>query len=229
MKKSLKDKIVFISGASLGIGTETAYKFAEEGCKLAITYYRDKEKAIEVSERCKKLGASAVLVLHLDVTNNESIAGAVKQVVQHYHEISILINNAGVIVWKQLKDQSLEEIESQIRTNLEGLVKLTKESLPYVKDVIINLGSAAGKAGYGDLTVYCGTKFGVRGFSEALSQELPNVMVYTVNPGVTATRMNEFQGMPPEDVANIIVNTVKGEYKVESGSDVDVWKVMKQH
>ncbi len=227
MKKSLKGKIVFISGASLGIGTETAYKFAEEGCKLAITYFQDKEKAIGVSERCKKLGASDVLVLHLDVTNDESIVGAVKQVVQHYHEISILINNAGVIVWKQLKDQSFGEIESQIRTNLEGLVKLTKECLPYVKDVIINLGSAAGKAGYGDLTTYCGTKFGVRGFSEALSQELPNVMVYTVNPAVTATRMNEFQGMPPEDVANIIVNTAKGEYKVESGSDVDVWEVMK--
>jgi 3-oxoacyl-[acyl-carrier protein] reductase len=229
MKKSLKGKVVFISGASLGIGTETAYKFAEEGCKLAITYFQDKEKAIGVSERCKKLGAADVLVLHLDVTNNESIVGAVKQVVQHYHEISILINNAGVIVWKQLKDQSFGEIESQIRTNLEGLVKLTKESLPYVKDVIISLGSAAGKAGYGDLTTYCGTKFGVRGFSEALSHEVPNVMVYTVNPGVTATRMNEFQGMPPEDVANIIVNTAKGEYKVKSGSDVDVWKVLKQH
>jgi short-subunit dehydrogenase len=228
MKKSLKGKVVFISGASLGIGTETAYKFAKEECKLAITYFRDKEKAIEVSERCKELGASDVLVLHLDVTNNESIVKAVQQVVQHYHEISILINNAGVIVWKQLKDQSFGEIESQIRTNLEGLVKLTKESLPHVKDVIINLGSAAGKAGFGELTAYCGTKFGVRGFSEALSQELPNVMVYTVNPGVTATRMNEFQGMPPEEVASIIVNTAKGEYKVESGSDVDVWKVIKQ-
>jgi len=227
MKKSLKDKIVFISGASLGIGTETAYKFAKEGCKLAITYYLDKEKAMKVSEQCKKLGASDVLVLHLDVTKNESITGAVKQVVEHYHEISILINNAGVIVWKPLKDQSFTDIESQVRTNLEGLIKLTKECLPYVKEVIINLGSAAGKAGFGDLTAYCGTKFGVRGFSEALSQELPSVMVYTVNPGVTATRMNEFQGMPPEDVANIILNTAKGEYKVESGSDVDVWKVMK--
>ena len=227
MKKSLKDKIVFISGASLGIGTETAYKFAKEGCKLAITYYLDKEKAMKVSEQCKKLGASDVLVLHLDVTKNESITGAVKQVVEHYHEISILINNAGVIVWKPLKDQSFTDIESQVRTNLEGLIKLTKECLPYVKEVIINLGSAAGKAGFGDLTAYCGTKFGVRGVSEALSQELPSVMVYTVNPGVTATRMNEFQGMPPEDVANIILNTAKGEYKVESGSDVDVWKVMK--
>jgi short-subunit dehydrogenase len=229
MKKSLRGKIVFITGASLGIGTETAYKFAEEGCKLAITYYKDKEKAIGVAERCKKLGASEVLVLHLDLMNNDSITGTVKQVVDHYREISVLINNAGVIVWKQLKDQSFGEIESQIRTNLEGLVKLTKESLPYVKDVIINLGSAAGKAGYGDLTTYCGTKFGVRGFSEALAQELPNVMVYTVNPGVTATRMNEFQGMPPEEVARIIVNTAKGEYDVQSGSDVDVWKVMKQH
>ena len=227
MKKSLKGKTVFISGASLGIGTETAYKFAEEECKLAITYFRDHDKAIEVSERCKKLGASDVLVLHLDLTNNESIASVVQQVAHQFHEISIWINNAGVILWKQLKDQSFQEIEFQVRTNLEGLVKLTKECLPYVKDVIINVGSAAGKNGYGDLTTYCGTKFGVRGFSEALAQELPGVMIYTVNPGVTATRMNDFQGMLPEDVAQIIFNTAKGEYKVASGSDVDVWKVMK--
>ena len=227
MKKSLKDKIVFITGASLGIGTETAYKFAGEGCKLAITYCRDKEKAVAVSERCKRLGAADVLLLHLDVTNNESIIGTVREVVERYREISVMVNNAGVIVWKQLKEQSFEEIESQLRTNLEGLVKITKESLPYVKDAIINVGSAVGKSGYGDLTPYCATKFGVRGFSQALAQELPGVMVYTVNPTVTATRMNDFHGMPPENVARIIVNTAKGEYGVQSGSDIDVWKVLK--
>lgn len=227
MKKSLKDKIVFITGASLGIGTETAYKFAGEGCKLAITYCRDKEKAVAVSERCKRLGAADVLLLHLDVTNNESIIGTVREVVERYREISVMVNNAGVIVWKQLKEQSFEEIESQLRTNLEGLVKITKESLPYVKDAIINVGSAVGKSGYGDLTPYCATKFGVRGFSQALAQELPGVMVYTVNPTVTATRMNDFHGMPPENVARIIVNTAKGEYGVQSGSDIDIWKVLK--
>ncbi len=226
MKSSLKDKVVFITGASLGIGTETAYKFAGEGCKLALTYYLDKEKALRVSDQCKKLGASEVQLIHLDVSDNASVIAAVKEVVQRFHEISILVNNAGVIVWKQLKDQTFEEIESQIRTNLEGLVKVTKMCLPHVKDVIINLGSAAGKAGYGDLTTYCGTKFGVRGFSEALAQECPGMMVYTVNPGVTATRMNEFQGMPPQDVASVILKTAKGEYKLESGSDVDVWKVL---
>ena len=227
--KSLKGKVVFITGASLGIGTETAYLFAAQGCKLAITYFRDKEKGEATAEKCRKLGAPDVLLLHIDVMNNESIVDAVRQVVGRYKEISILVNNAGIIVWKQLKDQTFEEIESQIRTNLEGLVKMTKECLPYVKETIVNLGSAAGKAGYGDLTPYCGSKFGVRGFSEAIAQELPKVMVYTVNPTVTATRMNDFQGMPPEEVARIIVNTAAGEYKGESGSDIDVWKVMRQH
>lgn len=227
MKKSLKGKTVFITGGSLGIGAETAYKFAGEECRVAITYFQDKENAAAVSQRCKELGSPDVLVLHLNVTNDESIRAAVKQLVEHFGEISILINNAGVIVWKHLLEQDFREIETQIRTNLEGMVKVTKECLRYVKEVIINLGSAAGKAGYADLTTYCATKFGVRGFSQALSQEVPSVRVYTVNPAVTATRMNDFRGMPPEDVATVIVETAKGEYKVQSGSDIDVWQVIK--
>jgi 3-oxoacyl-[acyl-carrier protein] reductase len=226
MTDNLKDKVVLITGSSVGIGRETAYEFAKEGCKLAVTYYQDKEEAEEIAEKCLAVGAPEVLVTQLNITDDDSIRNTVKKTVERFGEISVLINNAGVMVRKHLQDQSFKEIEEQIRTNLEGLMKMTKESLPYIRDTIINIGSGMAFEGQENATSYCATKFGVRGFSRALSKELPNIKVYTVHPTGTATRMNNFRGkMPPEKVAKVILNTAKGEYKVDSGSDVRVEEV----
>ena len=221
---NLKNKVVFITGSSLGIGRETAFKFAKEGCKLILTYYKDKSEGMAAAKKCMELGAADALALQLNVMDDKSIKDCVKEIIRKYKEISILINNAGIIVWKHFKDQSYEDIEKQIRTNFEGLIKMTKECLPYVNDTIINIASGAGLEGYATLTTYCGTKFAVRGFSQALAQELGKIKVFVINPGVTATRMNEFQGLPPEKVGEIILNTIKGKYKVPSGGDVNIWE-----
>lgn len=219
----LKNKVVVITGSSIGIGRETAYKFAKEGCKVVITYYKDKNEAFEVLNRCMKLGASDALVIKLNATNDNEIKDFVKEIVRKYSGIDILINNAGIVVWKYLEKQSYKEIEDQLRTNLEGLIKITKTCLPYIKDTIINIASAAGLEGYEDLTTYCATKFGVRGFTQALAKELKNVKTFVVNPGTIATRMNNFHGLPPEKVAEAILNIAKGKYKAGSGSDINVW------
>lgn len=220
---NLKNKVVLITGSSIGIGREDAFKFAKEGCKLVITYYKDKNEALSVAKKCLDLGAADVLVLQLDVADGKSVKKCIDDVIKKFKEISILINNAGVIIWKHFAKQNDEEIESQIRTNLIGILRMTKECLPYVKDIIINMGSGAALDGYADLSVYCATKFGVRGFSQALAQELKHVKIFVVNPGVIATRMNDFHGMPPEKVAEVILNVAKGKYKLESGSDVNIW------
>ncbi len=222
----LKNKVVFITGSSIGIGRETAYKFAKEECKLVITYFKDRAEGMNVSKKCLELGASDVLVLQLNVMEDESIKETVKKIIEKFGGIDILINNAGIIVWKKFKDQTYEDIENQIRTNFEGLVKMTKECLPYVKGLIINIASGAGLEGYPDITTYCGTKFAVRGFSQALAQELKEIKVYVINPGVTATRMNDFHGTKPEKVAEIILNAAKGNYKLKSGEDVNVWELL---
>jgi len=214
-----------ITGSSIGIGRETAYKFAEEKCKVGVTYYKDEEEAEEVAKKCLAIGASDAVAIQLNVMETRSITRAVNGFIERFEEISILINNAGVVVEKHLADQSFEEIETQMRTNLEGMIKMTKKCLPYLKDTIINLSSGAGLEGYEDLTVYCATKFGIRGFTQALSKELPQVNVYTMFPPVTATRMNDFKGVSPEAVAEVILNTVKGKYDVKSGGDIKFWKV----
>ena len=220
----LKNMVVLITGSSIGIGRETAFKFAKEGCKVIVTYYKDKKEGEQVARRCLELGASDILLLQLNVMDNTSIKNCAKNIVEKFKTIDILINNAGIVVWKQLKEQTFEDIENEVRTNLEGLIKMTKACLPYIKETIINISSGAGKDAFAGLSTYCATKFGVRGFTQAIAQELSNIKVYSVNPGTTATRMNNFRGIPPENVAEIILRTAKGEIKPDSQRDIDVWE-----
>lgn len=100
----------------------------------------DKEEAKRTGEMHLKLEASGVFLVHLNVVDNQSV----KQTVERYGEISVLVNNADVIFWKKLREQEYGEIEDKTRTNLEGRTKVIKECLPYVKDTIVNIASRAG-------------------------------------------------------------------------------------
>lgn len=219
----MRDKVVLITGSSKGIGRETAFQFAAEQARVVITYCDDEAGGQETEKRCRELGASETLLVRLDVRDNQSIAETVDLVVRTFGKIHVLINNAGVAVWKDLRMQTLADIEDQLRTNLEGLIKMTWACLPYVEDMIINIASGAGQRGFAELAPYCATKFGVRGFTQALAQELTKPKVFAVNPDMTKTRMTGFQGRPPEQVAQVILNTAKGKYRKPSGSDINVW------
>ena len=218
----LKDKVVLITGASEGIGRATAKTFAKEGCKLVITYCSHKTEADLAAKDCSSIGSPDVLVIQMDQTNDKSIQDCVKKAVAKFKKIDILINNAGVLTWKPLIKQSFKEIENQVRVNLEGLIKMTREALPHVKEMVVNISSGAGKTAYDELVPYCATKFGVRGFTQGLAMET-KIPIICVNPGMTATRMTNFKGVPVEKVADVILNTTKGKYKTKSGGDVDVW------
>ncbi len=219
----MKGKSVLITGASLGIGRETALAFAREGAKVGLTYLEHRKEAEEAGRKCRELGAADVLVTRLDVTDDGSIQEAVEKAAERFGGLDVLVNNAGVIAWKPLEEQSMEEIGLQARVNLEGLVKMTRAAYPHVREAVVNVSSGAGKTGYATLTTYCATKFGVRGFTQALAKEAP-FKVYSVNPGSTMTRMTNFRGTPPEKVAEVILKAAKGVYGVESGGDVDVWE-----
>ncbi len=221
----MKNKVVLITGSSIGIGREAAYWFAKEGYKIVVTYYKDKEEAENTRKKCVDLGAKEVIVVYLDVSDDKTIKDCVKIVTDNFKHISVLINNAGVAVWNSLEKQSYKEIEDQVRVNLEGLIKLTKAFLPHTKEKIINISSGAGKTGFSDLTVYCATKFGVRGFTQALARET-DLKVYSVNPGTTATRMTNFSGVSADKVGKIIFDVAEDKYDLDPGSDVDVWKMI---
>jgi 3-oxoacyl-[acyl-carrier protein] reductase len=223
----LKNKVVLITGSSIGIGAESAVLFAKEGCKVVVTYNKDKKNGEKVVIECRK--HSEAILIHLDVTDEKSIKKALKDSIKAFSRIDILINNAGLITWKYLEKQSLREIDDQIDVNLKGLIKTTSIFLPILlsqkKGIIINIASGAGITAYTELSTYCATKFGVRGFSQALAGELPEqIRVYVVNPGMTATRMTDYQGVDPKEVANVILNTAKERLGKASGDDVDVWE-----
>ncbi len=218
-------KVVLITGSAKGIGEATAYAFAREKATVIVTYHHDKSRAERTHNQCVALGSADGLLVELDVTSDESIRRCVSTVVVTYGRIDILVNNAGALTWTYLRNQSFDDIKKQVRTNLEGVIMMTRACLPYVTETVINLGSIAGTTPLEELTVCCATKFGLRGFTQALAKEVPDLKIFSVNPDYIATRMTDFVGRPPEEVACIIVNAAKGVYAVPSGSDINVWDI----
>lgn len=223
---NLLDKTIIITGASRGIGKETALKFAAEKSKLVITYARDKKQAQQVADKCLALGSPDVFISQLDLAQLSSIRSFVAACKKHRSNTSFLINNAGIGVRKKFTDHTDDEIQQLININLLGLIRLTKECIPILEDGIVNISSGAGKSGIAELSVYCASKFGVRGFTQSIAKEFPRLRVYSVNPGMTATDMTDFQGLPADNVAQVIVDTVKGKYTNLKKQDIDVWKLI---
>jgi len=217
-----KIKTVFITGASSGIGRQTAFFFAREKYRLMLTYYQNEQEGQETREECLRLGAQDVLLFQIDLTDDQSIRNVVRQIIDKYHQIDILINNAGMLIKGNLAERSFEQISQEMKANLEGPIKLTKECLPYIKESIINIGSHLGLQGKGGLTVYSATKFGLRGLSQSLAKELPHLKIYTVNPCLTATKMGSPEGIHPAQVAEIIFQAAQGNYRAKSGADINV-------
>lgn len=221
------NKIVLITGSSDGIGKATALEFAKHGANIVVTYCSNKKRGEEVFRECNKIKES--LLLQLDVTNNESVKNCIEKTIDKFGAIDILVNNAGVVIEKNFAEESNKEIDFQIDTNLLGLIKMTKSVLPYMQGqnsgIIINIASQIGKkVEWKDLSVYCATKFAVRGFTQALAKELPEgIKIFCVNPGMTATKITGFKGVEPKKVAEVILKTATGEIKPDENFDVDVW------
>lgn len=221
----LKNKVVLITGGSTGIGKEASIALAKAGANVVIAYHNTKKEGEAVKKECDKYGK--VLLVHLDVTDTSSITKVVNGVIKQFGRIDILINNAGCFVYKFLEKQMKEEIERQLQVNLVGAIMMTQRCLPYLKKqqdaVIINIASVLGKQVIAQGTIYCASKYGLRGFTQALALELPtNIRTYCVNPGLTATKMTGFQGISAGQVADVIVAAAREALGKKSGEDVDV-------
>lgn len=222
----LKNKIVLVTGSSIGIGKATALAFAQQGSKVILTYNTNKEEGEATLQACKNYGEAHLV--HFNILDDKSIHGLVKEVTQKYGKLDILINNAGVLAgWNSFVKQTFADLEQQVSVNLTGLMKVTHAFLPLLQHqkeaVIINIASMAGKIAYDEIVPYCATKFGVRGFTQGLALELPkHINIYCINPGMTATQMTKFEGVDPKKVAAIIVKTAQETLGKKSGDDVDV-------
>jgi short-subunit dehydrogenase len=199
MSNSLKDKVVFITGASSGFGMDAARLFAREGCKVVLAARRmDRLSLLEGELRA--FGGEA-FALSLDVSEQAQIEEAVQTVLERFGRIDVLVNNAGFgrLDWLERLDPTAD-IDAQIDTNLRGLIQLTRLVLPSMltrrSGTIINMASAAGWIGAPLYTIYAATKFGVRGFTDALRREVApfGIHVCGIYPGGANTEFGQHSG-----------------------------------
>ena len=199
MQKSLKDKVVFITGASSGFGADFGRRFAQQGA-VVILAARRMERLTALAEEIRLAGGQAFAV-GLDVTEQSQIDEAVHNVLETFGRVDILINNAGVgqLDWLEMLDPATG-IDTPIDVNLRAVIQLTRALLPSMQTRraghIINISSVAGLIAAPMYSVYSAGKYGLRGFSVALRRELApfNIRVSCVYPGPATTEFGKQSG-----------------------------------
>jgi len=180
------NKTILITGASSGIGKETAKLFQSKGWNVIATM-RNPEKEMELKQ------LDNVLVAKLDVLNLESIQKAFEDGIKKFGGVDVLLNNAGYGAYGPLEAFSRDKVLRQFNTNVIGLIDVTKTILPHFrqnkKGIIINISSIGGKMTFPLGSLYHGTKFAVEGISESLQYEVEQFggQVKIVEPGMIAT------------------------------------------
>jgi len=192
----LKNKLVFISGASSGIGLACAKAFAAEGAKLILAARR-KDKLEALANSLQQEHQTESQILTFDIQQNAEVKNAFNGLPDEWKYVDILINNAGLAKGMQkLSEGNPEDWDIMIDTNVKGLLYLTREILPFMVERetghIINLGSTAGHDVYPSGNVYCATKFAVNALSQSLRIDLldKSIKVSSVDPGMVETEFS---------------------------------------
>ena len=210
-----KNKVVLITGASSGIGRESAIEFAKSGANV-ILVSRTKEKLEQVADELKKFNVT-ILVCQCDVSKKDQVKEMSKTVLEKFDSVDILVNNAGFAIYGSVYDLSIDDIESQMETNYFGMVYCIKYFLPLMLEKksghIVNVASVAASFGLPGIASYCASKFAMLGFSEGLKHELKNsgVGITVVSPIMVRTNFFEhpsFEKMPKFSPTSLSSKTV---------------------
>ena len=193
----LDGKVAIITGATSGMGRDTAYVFAEEGAKVMIVG-RNEERAKDVVDHIKKSGGDAAYVI-ADFADRTPLDHIVDETVATYGTVDILFNNAGLLSTKTAMDLPLEEWDAVMQVNLTAALILAKKVAPIMKakgkGIIINTGSVAGTSARWGMAAYCTSKHALNGLTKALARELgPEIRVNAILPGAIITAMLDSVG-----------------------------------
>ena len=199
MPRSLKDQVVLISGASSGFGADAARLFAREGC-IVVLAARRLDRLTALADEIKAGGGQA-FPLQMDVTRQADIDSGVQAVLGRYGRIDVHFNNAGLgrLDWFEKLDP-ITDLDTQLSVNLRGLIQLTRAVIPSMlarrSGTIINMSSIAGLIAAPTYTLYAATKFGIRGFSDALRREVSPFGLYVsvIYPGPAHTEFSQHSG-----------------------------------
>lgn len=206
-------KTILITGASSGIGKETAILFAEKGWNVAATM-RSKQKLSMFADN------KNIRTYLLEVKDKDSVASCIGQVIQDYGKIDAIVNNAGIYTINPLEVTPDEIIDDVVDTNIKGVLYTTKAILAHFREnksgIIVNISSIAGRATFPFQSVYHTSKWAVEGLSESLYYELEplGIRVKVVEPGVVKTNLYE-------SVSNLPIDQYPNEYQSSFGKGHD--------
>jgi short-subunit dehydrogenase len=227
--KRFENKVVWITGASSGIGEATAYQFAEEGAKLILSARREDELL-----RVKKqigLPQNQVFILPMDVEKIDEIPQKAQQAINHFGKIDILFNNAGISQRGSVLETDMAVYEKIMNLNFFGVIALTKAVLPAMQQQksghIAVTSSISGKLATPMRSGYCASKHALHGFFDALRSEIyqDNISVTLICPGYIRTNIslnavaadgskfgkmdeNQAHGMSPDECAKRILDAI---------------------
>ena len=223
----MKNKIVFITGASSGIGAACAHRFAAEGARLILAARRV-DRLHHLQAQLQAEGAAETVALVLDVRNRQQVKSALEALPAAWQAIDILVNNAGLSRGlDKLHEGNIDDWEEMIDTNVKGLLYVTRAVVPGMvergRGHILNIGSTAGHITYPGGAVYCATKAAENRISEGLRMDVLGtpVRVTSIDPGMVETEFSQvrfhgdtaraakvYTGMTPltaEDVADAVL------------------------
>lgn len=206
MAGKLNGKVAIVTGASAGIGRACAHALASEGARLVLTARR-RERLEELAPEIKSLGGEAFIVTG-DAREEETARRAVAVAVESTGRVDILINNAGMGIYRDLVETSAEEYDRLMDTNVRSTFLFTRHAVPVMltqgEGTVLMISSMAGIYGFPGEAVYCATKFAQVGFAQALDKELRarGIKVGVICPGGVKTEFALGEGRTEEGVAN---------------------------
>ena len=251
--KDLRGKVAVVTGAGSGIGQATAVALAKEGCDLALADIN--QAGMEVTAGQVKAFGIKLTQHNVNVAGKEEMMHFAEEVMNQHGHVHIVVNNAGVSVFGDFIEQSIEDIEWVLGINLWGVIYGCKFFLPYLEKEkeghIVNVSSSSGLLPTPKMSTYTTSKFAVRGLSESIRSELAkyNIGVTSVHPGMIktnipyATKFKEKDrqkqevgaamfsrfGHTPEKVADKIVKAIKNNsQRILIGPEAYIMDIMKR-
>jgi 3-oxoacyl-[acyl-carrier protein] reductase len=219
--ESLSGKVAMVTGGSRGIGLAIATALVREGVQVVVTGM----SAAHLSTARSKIdgaGPGALETLQADVRKYDEVARAIDAAAARFGGLDILINNAGIGIFKEVAEMSPQDWQQVIDTNLTGVFNGCHAAIPHMRrrggGFIINISSLAGKNPFAAAAAYCASKAGLNAFSEALMQEVryDGIRVSYVMPGSVATAFSsgdESKGadwkISPDEVADVVLGLLR--------------------
>lgn len=189
-------KVVFITGGTRGIGRQIALTFAKQGYDIAINYRSQNEELENLKKEIEQNNVRC-LAVQGDVSKFEDCERFVKEIIEFYGKIDVLVNNAGITKDTLLMRMKKEDFESVIDVNLVGTFNVTKNVISHMLKArsgrVINISSVVGVSGNAGQTNYSASKAGIIGFTKSLAKEVAsrNILVNAVAPGFIQTDMTD--------------------------------------